>query len=330
MLKNNFGDFLKPKIHIENVGVNKIKLILEPLEKGFGYTIGNTMRRVLLSSIEGSAITDVKIDGVLHEYSIKEGVKEDIIDILLNLKGVCIKLEGDRNFVEFFLHKKGAGIVKASDFNLPHDVKIINLDHTIANITSKSGDLKISVKVKKSKGYESADLKKNQNTEIGWLKLDSSFSPIRNVHYVVENTRVEEYTNLDKLILFLETNGSVESIDAIKYSSQILVDYFCIFNNIDIYNNLVVGNKKLEIDPFLLKPIEDLDLTVRSTNCLKTELIFYIGDLIQKTEIELLKAPNLGKKSLNEIKEVLISKNLYLGNSIENWEDIKKNHIKKG
>lgn len=314
------SEFLKPRIvNIQERGLNHVRVVLDPLERGFGYTLGNCLRRVLLSSMPGCAIVQVKIEDVLHEYSSKEGVQEDIITILLNLKEVCFKLEG-RDEVELVLNKTGAGPVKASDFQLPHDVKIVNPDYVIANLTD-TGELKMTVRVVRGRGYEPASARVNIDTaqQIGWLNLDASFSPIKKVTYYVDNARVEKRTDLDKLILDIETNGTILPDEAIRWAAMVLSDQLAIFVDLK-------GDKQVEpvtvaatIDPVLLRPVDDLELTVRSANCLKAENIYYIGDLIQKTEVELLKTPNLGKKSLTEIKDVLASKGLSLGMKLENW-----------
>jgi DNA-directed RNA polymerase subunit alpha len=314
-------EFLKPRlVDIKKLGQHCAKITLEPLERGFGHTLGNALRRVLLSSMPGCAVVEAYIDGVLHEYTTKEGIQEDIIDILLNLKGVYFILEG-RDMVELSLHKQGEGPVHASDFQLPHDVKIVNSEHVIAHMT-KSGDLKMTVRVARSRGYEPAALRQQgeeYNREIGWLQLDASFSPVRCVTYVVENARVEKRTDLDKLILELETNGTIEPEEAVRWAASVLVDQLSVFVELKGDRQIESVSNLVEFDPLLLRSVDDLELTVRSANCLKAENIFYIGDLIQKTEVELLKTPNLGKKSLTEIKEILSMKGLSLGMRLEDW-----------
>jgi DNA-directed RNA polymerase subunit alpha len=314
------NEFLKPRIvNIQERGLNHARIVLEPLERGFGYTLGNSLRRILLSSMPGCAAVQVQIDDVLHEYTSKEGVQEDIINILLNLKEVCFKLEG-RDEVELSLHKKGQGPVRAGDFQLPHDVKIVNPEFVIANLT-ETGELKMTLRVARGRGYEPAAARQNSEEpqQIGWLHLDASFSPIKKVTYYVDSARVEKRTDLDKLILDIETNGTIEPDEAIRWAAMVLSEQLSIFVDLK-------GDKQAEpvaapasIDPVLLRPVDDLELTVRSANCLKAENIYYIGDLIQKTEVELLKTPNLGKKSLTEIKDVLASKGLSLGMKLENW-----------
>jgi len=316
----NINELLKPKVvKVEEISENKSKITLEPLERGFGYTLGNALRRILLSSMVGSAPIEVNIKGVLHEYCTKTGVQEDIINILLNIKNINFILQ-DKDEVILSLKKSGSCIVKASDIDLPSNVKIINPDVEIANLNEK-GELDMLIKIARGRGYEAASQRKNkeERKNIGWLQLDASYSPINNISYKVENARVEKRTNLDKLILELETNGTIDPEEAVRQSAQILLNQLCIFFNLKIKKT--EEEKKVEdtFDPMLLRSVDELEFTVRSANCLKTENINYIGDLIQKTEIELLKTPNLGKKSLNEIKDILSSRNLYLGSKLKNW-----------
>jgi DNA-directed RNA polymerase subunit alpha len=314
-------EFLKPRlVDVQQVGYQRAKVVLEPLERGFGHTLGNALRRVLLSSMPGCAVVAAYIEGVLHEYTTKEGVQEDILDILLNLKGIEFVLEG-REEVELKLSKQGEGPVLASDFELPHDVKIINPHYVIAHMT-KAGDLKINIRVARGRGYEPISMRQNpeeETTSIGWLQLDASFSPVRRVTYVVENARVEKRTDLDRLVLDLETNGTIEPEEAIRWAASILVDQLSVFVELKGEKQAEPLRLRTEIDPLLLRSVDDLELTVRSANCLKAENIFLIGDLIQKSEVELLKTPNLGKKSLTEIKDILTNKGLSLGMKIENW-----------
>lgn len=313
-------EFLKPRIvNVQERGPNQARIVLEPLERGFGYTLGNSLRRILLSSMPGCAAVQVHIDDVLHEYTTKDGVQEDIINVLLNLKEVCFKLEG-RDEVEISLFKKGPGPVRAADFQLPHDVKIVNPEFVIANLT-EAGELKMTLRVARGRGYEPAQARLNSEEaqQIGWLHLDASFSPIRRVTYHVDKARVEKRTDLDKLILDIETNGTIEPDEAIRWAAKILSEQLSIFVDLKGEKQAEPSVVPTSIDPVLLRPVDDLELTVRSANCLKAENIYYIGDLIQKTEVELLKTPNLGKKSLTEIKDVLASKGLSLGMKLENW-----------
>lgn len=317
------GELLKPSIiSVQEHSFNQATVILGPLERGLGHTIGNALRRVLLAFIPGCAATEVNIEGVVHEYSSKEGIKEDVINILLNLKEVYFKLEG-REEVELSLHKKGGGLVVAGDFQLPHDVTIVNPNYVIANITSENGELNMTVKVSKGRGYEPASnrLKKEEVRQLGWIHLDASYSPINKVSYKVESARVGDKADLDKLIFDIETNGTMSAEDAVRMAAQILNNQVAVL--VELQNEQKKEPEKVDIcniDPVLLRPIDDLELTVRSTNCLKAENIYYVGDLVQKTEVELLKTPNLGKKSLTEIKDVLASKGLSLGVKLENWQ----------
>jgi len=296
------------------------KVTLEPLERGFGHTLGNALRRILLSSIEGSAIVEAEIEGVLHEYSAIEGVQEDVLDILLNLKGVAIQMF-NRDEATLTLKKKGVGPVTAGDITVDHDVEIVNPDHIIAHITGNV-ELNMTLKVAKGRGYQPASVRKSEaadSASIGVLSIDASFSPILRVAYNVDSARVEQRTNLDKLILDIETNGTVDPEETIRTAATILQQQLSAFVNLQSIEEAEAESEEAEIDPILLRPVDDLELTVRSANCLKAENIYYIGDLIQRTEVELLKTPNLGKKSLTEIKDVLASHGLSLGVRLENW-----------
>ncbi|MFW8566602.1 DNA-directed RNA polymerase subunit alpha [Orrella sp. 11846] len=315
--------FLKPRsIEVEVIEDNHAKVIMEPFERGYGHTLGNALRRILLSSMTGYAPTEVQITGVVHEYSTISGVTEDVVDIMLNLKGVVFKLLG-RDEVTLTLRKKGEGPVKASDIELPHDVEIINPDHVIANLID-SGNLEMQIRVEKGRGYVPGNvraLSEDRSATIGRIVLDASYSPIRRVSYNVENARVEQRTDLDKLVLDIETNGVISPEEAVRQAARVLMDQVAVFAALEgageSYEAPARGTP--QIDPVLLRPVDDLELTVRSANCLKAESIFYIGDLIQRTENELLKTPNLGRKSLNEIKEVLAARGLTLGMKLENW-----------
>jgi DNA-directed RNA polymerase subunit alpha len=322
------ADLIKPRlVDITPLDSNSARIIIEPLERGFGHTLGNALRRVLLSTIPGCAVTEVLIDGVLHEYSTIEGVQEDVIDILLNLKGLSINLLSGQSAV-LSLKKLGPGVVTAADITLPHDVIIVNPSMVIANLTSK-GRLDMNLVVEKGRGYQpvSQRLLNNADSPIGTLHIDASFCPISKVSYVVESARVEQRTDLDRLILELETNGTIDPQQAVSLAAAILHDHLKVFSDFKT-GSLIPETKQAQqkFDPMLLRPVDDLELTVRSANCLKAENIFYIGDLIQRTEVDLLKTPNLGKKSLTEIKDVLATKGLSLGMRLENWppEGLKK------
>ncbi len=324
-------DLLKPRgVNTQILSQSKAKIVIEPMECGFGHSIGNALRRVLLSSIPGFAVTEVEIEGVLHEYSTIEGVQEDVIEILLNLKNLAVVLHTKEESV-LTLSKKGPGQVTAKDINLTHDTEIFNPELVIANLT-QSGELNMSFKVERGRGYQPAKSRKTEADDsnlIGLLKLDATFSPILRVAYTVESARVEQRTNLDKLIIELETNGTIDPEECVRQAAKILHEHLAIFVDLEGAEETEPEEEEPEIDPMLLRPVDDLELTVRSANCLKVENIFYIGDLIQRTEVELLKTPNLGKKSLTEIKDVLASKGLSLGMRLENWPPDKLTETKK-
>jgi DNA-directed RNA polymerase subunit alpha len=315
-------ELLKPRIvDVKHLNETTATITLEPLDRGFGYTLGNALRRVLLSSLPGAAVVEVEIEGVLHEYTSIEGVQEDVIDILLNLKGLAIRMY-DRTEAILGLNKKGPGPVCARDISLDHSVEIVNPDHLIANLT-KAGELRMRLKVMMGRGYQPTSQPSSQNddseTSIGVLKLEASFSPVLRVVYKVESARVEQRTDLDKLIIDLETDGTVDPESAIKMAASILQEQLSAIVNLEGNAEPQIQPENSEVDPILLRPVDELELTVRSANCLKAESIYYIGDLIQKTESDLLRTPNLGKKSLTEIKQVLASQGLSLGARLENW-----------
>ena len=314
-------EFLTPRhIDVQEITPTRARVTLEPLERGFGHTLGNTLRRILLSSMPGCAITEVQIDSVLHEYSTMEGVQEDVIDILLNLKGVAVILHNLEETV-ISLSKSGAGEVTAGDFQINQDVEVVNPDHVICTLAD-NGQIRMEVKITRGRGYEPVDNRIEEEDEarpIGVLRLDASYSPMRRVSYTVDKARVEQRTDLDKLILDLETNGTIDPEDAIRRAATVLQQQLAVFVDLESEGEPEAEEKEEEIDPILLRPVDDLELTVRSANCLKAENIYYIGDLIQRTEVELLKTPNLGKKSLTEIKDVLASRGLSLGMRLENW-----------
>jgi len=320
-------NLLKPKaINVEPLGGHRAKVTLEPFERGYGHTLGNALRRVLLSSMVGYAPTEVTIAGVLHEYSTVDGVAEDVVHIMLNLKGVVFRLH-NRDEVTLVVRKDGEGPVTAADIQVPHDVEVINPEHVIAHL-AQGGKLDMQIKVEKGRGYVPGNLRRygdEPTKSIGRIVLDASFSPVRRVSYAVENARVEQRTDLDKLVMEIETNGAISPEEAIRASAKILVDQLVVFTGLESSEMHGYGERepssrgKEAFDPILLRPVDELELTVRSANCLKAENIYYIGDLIQRTETELLKTPNLGRKSLNEIKEVLASRGLTLGARLENW-----------
>ncbi|HWN29834.1 MAG TPA: DNA-directed RNA polymerase subunit alpha [Burkholderiales bacterium] len=312
--------FLKPRIiDVQTFSPVHAKVTMEPFERGYGHTLGNALRRILLSSMPGFAPTEVTISGVLHEYSTLDGVQEDVVDILLNLKGIVLKLH-NRQEATLVLKKHGEGVVTAGDIEVSHDVEIINPDHVIAHLTA-GGKIDMQIKVEMGRGYVAGTMHQltEEKRKIGNIVLDASFSPVRRVSYAVESARVEQRTDLDKLVMDIETNGVIDPEEAIRYAARILVDQLSVFADLKGTTVEVEQPKVPQVDPILLRPVDDLELTVRSANCLKAENIYYIGDLIQRTETELLKTPNLGRKSLNEIKEVLASRGLTLGMKLENW-----------
>lgn len=322
-MQNSTSDFLKPRqIDVETISATRAKVSMEPFERGFGHTLGNALRRILLSSMTGFAPTEVSISGVLHEYSTVDNVREDVVDILLNLKGIIFKLHS-RTEVVLTLKKNGSGLVKASDIDLPHDVEIINPNHEICHL-AEGGEIEMHIKVEAGRGYHpvSARRNKDENREIGAILLDASFSPVVRVSFEVEPARVEQRTDLDCLVLDIETDGTVEPEEAVRQAARILIDQMAVFADLQDTKVEEEEDTTPPIDPVLLRPVDDLELTVRSANCLKAEDIYYIGDLIQRTETELLKTPNLGRKSLTEIKEVLAAKGLTLGSKLENWPPV--------
>ena len=320
---------LKPtsvEVALSENNPNRAVITLEPFERGYGHTLGNALRRILLSSMIGFAPTEVQITGIVHEYSQIDGVLEDVVDILLNLKGVVFKLDG-RDEVTVMLRKDGEGVVTAADFDLPHDVSVVNPDHVIAHLSG--GRLEMQVKIEKGRGYQPGDVRAFRDdyskAAIGRIIMDASFSPILRVAYQVQAARVVQRTDLDKLEMTIETNGAIGPEDALREAVRILQDQLAVFGTIhqDTGADAAPAEEDEDVppplDPILLRPVDDLELTVRSANCLKAENIYYIGDLIQRTENELLKTPNLGRKSLNEIKEVLAAHGLTLGSRLENW-----------
>ena len=311
-------DLLVPTdIQVDDIDATTSKITLEPLERGFGHTLGNALIRILLSSMPGAAITDVTIEGISHEYSTIEGVREDVIDILLNLKDMPISLiEGTSAVIK--LNVSGPCAVTSKSFDLPGNVELPDIEHHVATLVDKV-NLSLRATVKTGRGYEPADARNDEDTVVGALKVDASFSPVRRVAYTVENARFEKRTDLDKLIIELETDGTLDPKKAIEHAATIMQQQLAAFVDLDAIAEQEAKKDQNDFDPFLMRSIEELELTVRSTNCLKAESIFLIGDLLQRTEFDLLKTPNLGKKSLNEIKDVLASKGFSLGTTLENW-----------
>jgi len=314
-------NMLKPKgLIVDELSERRARVTLEPLERGFGHTLGNALRRVLLSSIPGAAITEAEIEGVLHEYTSVEGLQEDIVEVLLNLKEVAVRMHSrEEATLTLAVDKKGP--VTAGDIQLDHDVEIVNPEHVICNLT-KDHKLRMQLKVTRGVGYQPAATLRFSDEEtrsIGRLRLDASYCPVQRVAYSVESARVAQRTDLDRLVLDVETDGTLSCEDAVKLAAGILVDQMSVFVDFVARDREVEKRDEQTFDPVLLRPIDDLELTVRSANCLKAEHIQYVGDLVQRTETELLKTPNLGKKSLTEIKTVLAAHDLSLGTQLENW-----------
>lgn len=321
-MQGSAKNFLKPKL-VESfqANVNEYKVVLEPLEKGFGHTLGNALRRVLLSSMTGSAVTEVAIDGVMHEYSAIDGVQEDVLDILLNLKEVSVALNTAES-ATVTIDKQGPCVITAQDIeDSATGVSVFNPEQVIATVND-GGHMHINLKINTGIGYDSSASRGDDAQTIGGLQLDANYSPIKRVSFVVDAARVDQKVNLDKLNILVKTNGSVNAEEAIKRAATILQDQLSSFVELEAMEEEEALPVSDDFDPELLAAVDELELTVRSANCLKAEQIYYIGDLIQKTEQELLRAPNLGRKSLNEIKEVLTEKGLDLGTIIENWPPV--------
>tara|TARA_B100001142_G_scaffold59055_1_gene57917 strand:- start:3228 stop:4241 length:1014 start_codon:yes stop_codon:yes gene_type:complete len=312
-------DFLTPtEIVVEESGPTRSKIVLEPLEQGFGHTLGNALRRIILSSMPGTAISEVKIDGVLHEYSTIEGVQEDVIDILLNLKDLSVRLTEVED-AELTVSKSGSGTVTAADIELSTGVEIINPDHHIATLNDE-GSINMTMKVTRGRGFVPVKpLDEDEGQETGLLRLDATYSPIKRVTYLVDNARVEQRTNLDRLTVDIDTDGTLEAEEILRISATILQHQLSAFAELGRLEEVIEEKEEAKIDPIMLRPVDELELTVRSANCLKAENIHYIGDLVTRMESDLLRTPNLGKKSLNEIKEVLLSRGLSLGLILDNW-----------
>lgn len=304
---------------------NSCKIVMEPFERGYGHTLGNALRRVLLSSMTGVAVTKVKIAGVAHEYAVIDGVSEDVVDILLNLKGLVFKMHG-RDNVTLRLTKSGPCAVLGSDIALSHDVEVLNPDHVICNLT-KSTEIDIEIKIESGVGYQTSPvLVDDESLSTGWIHIDAGFSPVTRVMFNVENARVEQKTDLDKLVLEVETNGVITPEDAVRTASKLLIEQLLVFAGLEhmpemetVSNKLAKVKEEPEVDPVFLELVDNLELTVRSANCLKHLDINYLGDLVQFSENELLRTPNLGKKSLTEIKELLEARGLRLGMALDNW-----------
>ena len=319
---SNTGELLKPRIvEVNSISPRQARITLEPFERGYGHTLGNALRRILLSSMKGYAPTEVKIAGVVHEYSALEGVQEDVVDILLNLKGLSVKLNNrDEAWVQ--IRKAGDSVVTAADIEGGHDVEVLNPEHVIAHLT-KGGKLDMEIKIEAGRGYVPATARVlgDETRPVGVIMMDALYSPVKKVAFSVESARVEQRTDLDKLVLEIETNGVIEPEEAVRSAARLLIEQLTSFADL---KGVTLPSEQPRVsspsvDPILTRPVDELELTVRSANCLKAENIYYIGDLIQRTETELLKTPNLGRKSLNEIKDVLAARGLTLGMKLENW-----------
>lgn len=321
-MQGSVTEFLKPHlVDVEQISPTHAKVTLEPLERGFGQTLGNALRRILLSSMPGCAVTEAEIDGVLHEYSTKEGVQEDVLDILLNLKKLAVRVH-NKDDVILNLNKSGVGPVTAADITHDGDVEIINPNLVICHLTDDNASISMRIRVQRGRGYVPASTRvraEDDDRPIGRLLVDACYSPIERIAYSVDAARVEQRTDLDKLVIDMETNGTIDPEESIRRASTILAEQLEAFVYLRDVRQPEVKEDKPEFDPILLRPVDDLELTVRSANCLKAEAVHYIGDLVQRTEVELLKTPNLGKKSLTEIKDVLASRGLSLGMRLENW-----------
>ncbi len=322
MIHKNWAELIKPsqlEIKPGNDPMRQATVRAEPLERGFGLTLGNALRRVLMSSLQGAAITSIQIDNVLHEFSSVPGVREDVTDIALNLKGVAIRMdvEGPKRLS---ISAKGPGVVTAGDISESAGIEILNKDHVICHL-DEGADLYIELTVNTGKGYVAAEKNRPEDAPIGLIPVDAIYSPVRKVSYDVQPIREGQVLDYDRLTLKLETDGSVSPEDAVAFAARILQDQLSIFVNFE--EPEAAGRQEeddgLEFNPLLLKKVDELELSVRSANCLKNDNIVYIGDLIQKTEAEMLRTPNFGRKSLNEIKEVLSGMGLHLGMDVEEW-----------
>ena len=319
-MQESISEFLKPNvINVENIDETHARVTLEPLERGFGYTLGNALRRILLSSLPGAAVTEVRIEGVQHEYSSIPGVQEDVIEILLNLKNLAVRMHGKDEGV-VCISKKGPGPVTAGDIQLDHDIEVVDSNYVLAHL-SPEGELNMDLTITRGRGYQVVEIEggEDETRTVGLLKLDASYSPIRRVAYSVDNARVEQRTDLDKLTIDIETNGTIDPEEAVRKAATILHEQVSVFVLLETTDRAAYESEDEGVDPLLLRSVDDLELTVRSANCLKAENIYFIGDLIQRTEVELLKTPNLGKKSLTEIKDILANRGLSLGTRLEHW-----------
>ena len=323
MIERNWQELIrpeKPQIEAGSDPLRKARLVAEPLERGFGVTLGNALRRVLLSSLQGAAVTAIQIDGVVHEFSSLEGVREDVVDIVLNIKQLALRMhaEGPKRMT---LRATGPGPVTAGQIDVPSDIEVLNPDHVICTLDD-GASVRMELTVQNGKGYVASEFNRPEDAPIGLIAVDALYSPVKRVAYKVEPTRQGQSLDYDKLVLDVETNGAVTPVDAVAYAARILQDQLQLFITFEEPKKAVEsgeGKPDLPFNPALLKKVDELELSVRSANCLKNDNIVYIGDLIQKTEGEMLRTPNFGRKSLNEIKEVLASMGLSLGMDVPNW-----------
>ena len=334
MIERNWNELIRPEKPMIEAGADsarKARIVAEPLERGFGVTLGNSLRRVLLSSLQGAAVTAVQIDGVVHEFSSLEGVREDVVDIVLNIKQLALRMhsEGPKRMT---LRATGPGAVTASQIEAPADIEILNGKHVLLTL-DESASVRIEFTVENGKGYVPSERNRPEDAPIGLIPVDSLFSPVKKVSYKVENTREGQILDYDKLTLTVETNGAVTPDNAVAYAARILQDQLQVFINFEEPRERAAEEAKpdLAFNPVLLKKVDELELSVRSANCLKNDNIVYIGDLIQKTEAEMLRTPNFGRKSLNEIKAVLAEMGLHLGMEVPGWppeniEDLAKRY----
>jgi DNA-directed RNA polymerase subunit alpha len=322
VIERNWNELIRPEKPLIEAGADsarKARIVAEPLERGFGVTLGNSLRRVLLSSLQGAAVTSIQIDGVVHEFSSLEGVREDVVDIVLNIKQLALRMhaEGPKRMT---LKATGPGAVTAGQIETPSDIEILNPKHVLLTL-DEGASVRIEFTVENGKGYVPSEKNRPEDAPIGLIAVDALYSPVKRVAYRVEPTRQGQSLDYDKLVLEVETNGAVSPVDAVAYASRILQDQLQVFISFDEPKKKLDGEAKpdLPFNPALLKKVDELELSVRSANCLKNDNIVYIGDLIQKTEAEMLRTPNFGRKSLNEIKEVLTNMELHLGMDIPNW-----------
>jgi DNA-directed RNA polymerase subunit alpha len=320
MIQKNWQELIKPnKLEMVSSTPTRAVIVAEPLERGYGLTLGNALRRVLLSSLQGAAVTAVQIDGVLHEFSSIPGVREDVTDIVLNIKEIAFRMQADAP-KRMVIRKEGPAVVTAGDIQTVGDVEVLNPDLVLCTL-DEGAEIRMELTVQTGKGYVAADRNRAEDAPIGLIPVDSLYSPVRKVSYKIDNTREGQYLDYDKLTLTVETDGSISPEDAVAYAARIIQDQLSIFVNFEEPAKETVAEEvqELAFNPALLKKVDELELSVRSANCLKNDNIVYIGDLIQKTEAEMLRTPNFGRKSLNEIKEVLAGMGLHLGMEVPSW-----------